>query len=104
MPSKLVRDKVPDLMRAEGLDPTVVQAFHLIAHLPAKVREELAELEAAPDRAAVLEEFADLREAVDALGRALGLRPFEVAQAQFAKREAKGGFDGGILLEVPNAG
>lgn len=104
MPSKLVRDKIPDLMRAEGLAP-VVAVDRSLGPLLAKLREEAAELEAAATggyRNAVVEELADLCEAYDEILDRLGVRPIEVGCRRHAKREAKGGFAVGLILHQPD--
>lgn len=99
--SKLVRDRIPDLIRAEGTEP-VVTVDRSVGPLLAKLREEVAELEAAPDIEAQLDELADVHEVFLALVRRLRGRyglP-EIIRRMHAKREQRGGFDEGLILHT----
>ena len=67
--AKLIRDCIPDLIRAQGLQPIVrpAPADQLGAYLIAKLREEVAEFEASAEP----EELDDILEVVYALAEAL---------------------------------
>ena len=69
MIAKLIRDRVPGLIRAQGLEPIIrpASADRLGAYLLAKLREEVAEFEASAEP----EELADILEVVYALAQAL---------------------------------
>lgn len=97
MTEKLVRDLIPDLIRAEGREPAVrvAGADERLGLLVAKLSEECAEF--AADRS--LEELADVLEVVDALAELLGgTAALETVRA--AKRTARGGFSTGYVLRT----
>lgn len=111
MPKKLVRDKVPFLMRSEGLDPKVtVETGNRWSLLTAKLMEEAAELAAHPNWIDAHEEMADVREVFEALVREFpsssacttcGMpRSETLERAALRKREAKGGLFATQVLHV----
>ncbi|WP_233272154.1 nucleoside triphosphate pyrophosphohydrolase [Mycolicibacterium smegmatis] len=63
--AKLVRDRIPELIRASGRTPVIrtLSDDEYWAALNAKLDEEVAELRAADTRDAALEEAADVIEA-----------------------------------------
>ncbi|HEV7743415.1 MAG TPA: nucleoside triphosphate pyrophosphohydrolase [Pyrinomonadaceae bacterium] len=94
---KLVRDKIPDIIRERGATPHVrsLDGVEFYASLLAKIREELSEFEADPSA----EELADLAEVLHGLAESLQI-PYKVVEEVRAKKyEAKGGFNNHILLE-----
>ena len=97
---KLVRDSIPQIMRDKGLEPmvSVVTGTALVDALLAKLVEEAAELQAAPE-AERLEEAGDVYEVLLALGEALGWRLDDVEEAAANKRAARGAFRKGVWLE-----
>ena len=66
---KLVRDKIPDIIRASGPTPlvTTVASDAYRTALTDKLREEVDELIAAKDADAVVEEAADILEVLAAM-------------------------------------
>ncbi|QIK67294.1 nucleoside triphosphate pyrophosphohydrolase [Nocardioides sp. HDW12B] len=97
---KLVRDGIPDLIRAEGQEP-VVQVLDATRYLDAlleKIVEEAEELRrAAPEER--LEEMADVYEVLRSLASNLGISLQQVSEAADAKNAARGGFAGRFWLE-----
>ena len=95
---KLVRDRIPDIIRAEGRQPVVevLGADQRHQALLAKLVEEAAE--AAADGADLPEELADVLEVVRALAAELGLSLVDVTELADRKRAARGGFEGGLFL------
>lgn len=94
--SKLVRDKVPDLLRAQGealrgveylTDATFLRV--LAAKLVEEAQEFYDELS--------LEELADVLEVVQTLARVIA-SPEKLEEARRAKAEARGGFDGRVWM------
>lgn len=96
---KLVRDRIPERLAAEGLVITTVEVTgpELVAALRAKVLEEAAEVAGAPDRAALVEELGDLREVLDALAAAEGVGDAEIRERAAEKRRTHGGFTRGLF-------
>lgn len=98
--NKLVRDRIPDIIRANG-DTAATRVLDRDEHreaLYAKLEEESGELRAAGPGQRI-GELADLLEVVHALGRSYGYTPAEIAFAAGAKRGLRGGFDDRIYLE-----
>ena len=96
---KLVRDLIPDIIRADGRTP-VVEVLPPAQRRPAllaKLLEEAAEAAAASDDQ-LEEELADVMEVVRALASHLGLSFGQVMQLADDKRASRGGFDAGLLL------
>lgn len=96
---KLVRDKIPDLISAEGRTPVVevLAVAELRPALLSKLAEEAAEAAAASEQE-LPEELADVLEVVRALAGGLGLSLQEVARLADEKRQRRGGFDQGLFL------
>lgn len=92
---KLIRDRLPDMMRAQGLavEDRRLDDDAFRAALLEKLVEESIEARGATSPDALLEELADVAEVLHAL-LDLGGRTFKDLEAvRLAKREARGGFD-----------
>lgn len=93
---KLVRDKIPDHMQAQGQiieDLMELDDPEFILELQEKVLEESKELSAAKEIEDIKEEIADLREVLDYLQKALEMTEDEVKAYQQRKVAKNGGFD-----------
>ena len=93
---KLVRDKIPEILREKGLHPTVriVTSSELDYFLRAKIVEESQELLESGDS----EEIVDILEAIDAL---IELRKADRAMLDLQRETKKlyrGGFKQGYVL------
>lgn len=97
---KLVRDRIPAIIEGNGGIPvTVVLDDEAFANaLFAKMKEELAELRAAPPEEQI-SELADIQETFSALVRHLGHTGKTVRSAAAAKYLERGGFSQRIWLE-----
>ena len=62
-----------------------------------KLQEEVQEFSANPSP----EELADLLEVIAAIQSRFGITPESVAAVQKAKRQEKGAFDAGFILQLP---
>lgn len=94
---KLVRDHVPDLLRAQGQTARTGQATgkDLMSWTLQKLSEETAEVRMDP----CVEELADVLEVLHALAALLGVS-WECVERERAEKEAtRGGFRGGTILE-----
>lgn len=93
---KLVRDKVPDVIRAEGLVPVIRVAGpeEYAVRLRDKLREETEEFLASRDDP---EELADILEVLHALARQIGVTPEEVEELRAAKAAKRGGFNDRVI-------
>jgi uncharacterized protein len=94
---KLVRDRVPELLRRAGVEPVthVADEPEFIDRLIDKLREETGELAAHPSP----EELVDVVEVVRALGDALGLSDEAIERARWHKANESGGFSNRIVLD-----
>lgn len=94
--NKLVRDKIPDMIRAQGEMPNVriLDREEYLQNLEAKLDEEVAEYR----RDKNAEELADILEVVYALAEAIGCSKEELAEIYRRKHDARGGFDKRIFL------
>jgi len=107
---KLVRDLIPVLIRSHGETVEVYRLTQgeLLPLLKAKAIEEALELywESHPDN--IFEELADLLEVIESIGRLFGRSFQTLRSAAESKREARGGFENGVVLvetkEVPLVG
>ncbi|GLW59529.1 nucleoside triphosphate pyrophosphohydrolase [Kitasatospora phosalacinea] len=95
---KLVRDRIPEIIREAGREPEVYVAddAEYVARLGAKLHEEADEVQAA-SRDEVLEELADLLEVVRALAVVHGADFSRVEEIRRKKAEERGGFAGRIV-------
>jgi len=97
---KLVRDRIPDIIRAEGRTPRtrVLNDGDYRGALLDKLVEESEELrDAAPDTA--LAEAADVYEVLLALAAREGWTIEQIADRAAAKRSERGGFRARLSLE-----
>jgi predicted house-cleaning noncanonical NTP pyrophosphatase (MazG superfamily) len=94
---KLVRDAVPDVVRADGERPVVheVTGEAYAERLREKLREEVAEY--CEDR--TVDELADVLEVVHALREHHGVSGDELATLREEKAEERGRFEDGVVLE-----
>ncbi|HMG65438.1 MAG TPA: nucleoside triphosphate pyrophosphohydrolase [Streptosporangiaceae bacterium] len=93
---KLVRDKIPQIIRSKGLEPVVytASAEEYAVRLRAKLREEVEEFIASGDD---VEELADVLEVLYALAGQAGIDPQQLETLRAAKAEERGGFDNRIV-------
>lgn len=91
--AKLVRDRIPEIIRSKGEDPQVHQAPEAdrVRLLLDKLVEEASELRAAKNRASAIEEMADILEVVAALSATFEAE--HLAQVRVLKRNERGGFE-----------
>ena len=95
--SKLVRDRIPDIIEAQG-NTCVVETLSDEAYLrmvDAKLDEELAEYHKDQN----LEELADLLEVIYAAAAARGYTREQLEAVRAQKAEERGGFEKKLLLK-----
>jgi predicted house-cleaning noncanonical NTP pyrophosphatase (MazG superfamily) len=102
--NKLVRDRVPDVVKSSGGSARVVRASHTEARwlLRQKLVEEAFEVAGASGEQLV-EELADLTEVLAALVRHADVEPEAIDRARAEKRAARGGFDELLYLEATSS-
>lgn len=99
---KLVRDRIPDIIRATGAEPIIRTAApaEYRALLLAKLAEEVTELSVAhfaESREHVAEEAADVMEVVLAIAAHHGIDAEQLEKIRAAKAQERGGFADGIV-------
>ena len=94
--NKLVRDKIPDIIIAEGKTATTTILTHdeYYKALVAKLHEEVQEFAESDS----IEEIADILEVIDAIITAKGVTKDQINTIQEQKRTERGGFEKRILL------
>ena len=97
--NKLVRDRIPDIIRSEGRDcaTEIMTESDYRRALVQKLVEEAQEVgDAPPDM--LVTELADLLEVFDAVRTAHGIRQEDILVVQNERRTQRGGFDKRIRL------
>jgi predicted house-cleaning noncanonical NTP pyrophosphatase (MazG superfamily) len=98
---KLVRDRVPDLIRESGRRPRVasLSAAAYRRALIDKLREEVTELAAARTTESLLEEAADVLEVLTPIAVEHGAPLANIVDIARVKRDERGGFDLRLWLD-----
>jgi len=98
--NKLVRDNIPEIIDREGkkYKCKILSQSDFIAALKSKIIEEAKEIAAASNREELIQEVADLYEAIDTLLSAKQIEPEQIIKAKQEKQKAKGGFQKRIKL------
>lgn len=99
---KLVRDRIPELIEADGENPITHRAddAEYDRRLREKVVEEAGEFAESGDP----EELADVLAVVEAIRAFEGIDPERLADLRHEKRERRGGFGDRIVLERVDEG
>ena len=94
---KLVRDRIPDIIRESGKEPVCRTATQeeALDYLARKLGEEAAEYLESRDA----EELADVLEVVFAIAAEKGITPEKLEEIRARKARERGGFSGRIVLE-----
>ncbi len=95
--NKLVRDKIPEIIKKSGknFDYHCAMKEDILPLLETKLNEEVSEYIEAKN----LEELADIMEVLFSLAGALGYSEEDLIRKRFEKKEDRGGFEKGIVLE-----
>ena len=94
---KLVRDKIPNIIKEAGKRARVHPASHekFKAYALTKLREEVEEFIDNP----CAEEAADILEILYTICEYHDIRPLTIESERVSKRVSKGAFDSGFILE-----
>ncbi|HDR7516803.1 nucleoside triphosphate pyrophosphohydrolase [Bacillus mobilis] len=98
--NKLIRDKIPQIIKANGRTPTtrILPKDEYIKEICKKNEEELAEYLEADTKEHKLEELSDLLELINALAEYEGTTLEEIDKIRREKAEERGGFQNRIFL------
>jgi predicted house-cleaning noncanonical NTP pyrophosphatase (MazG superfamily) len=96
---KLVRDRIPEIIRSSGREPAtrVAEAAEYTSLLRTKLYEEAGEYTTSGDPS----ELADILEVVHALAALHGLTPEDLEHQRAAKETARGAFTQRFVLALP---
>jgi predicted house-cleaning noncanonical NTP pyrophosphatase (MazG superfamily) len=94
---KLVRDKIPDIIKASGSTP-VTRTLNDEEYLDALRKKLVEEASEARDNP-IVEELADIKEVIMTISKVKGYTAEEIEEARLAKFKKRGGFDKRIFLE-----
>jgi len=99
--NKLIRDKIPEIIEADGKTYKVHVADQEAykTALKAKLLEESREFLSEPS----LEELADVLEIIDAIKKAFDFDEADLRRVKDEKRNLRGGFDKQLILEYVEA-
>ncbi|MHA2140926.1 MAG: nucleoside triphosphate pyrophosphohydrolase [Candidatus Thorarchaeota archaeon] len=99
MPEKLVRDRIPEIIKNSGSAPhvRVVSGSELDKFIRLKIVEEAQELLSSGAN----EEIADIFEILEALLVHRSIEGVTIEEVRLKKREERGGFEKGFVLEMP---
>ncbi|MEW1701093.1 nucleoside triphosphate pyrophosphohydrolase [Streptomyces sp. NPDC093249] len=99
-PSKLVRDRIPQIIRERGATPDyyIASPAEYRTRLRAKLAEEVSKFLGADGQPAAEEELADVLEVVLALAADLGITPERLEATRAAKATSRGAFAERIIL------
>ncbi|HDR6267486.1 TPA: nucleoside triphosphate pyrophosphohydrolase [Bacillus cereus] len=101
--NKLIRNKIPQIIEANGKTPTtkILSKDEYIKEICKKTEEELTEYLEANTKEHKLEELSDLLEIINALAEHEGTTLEEINNIRKKKAEGRGGFsDRVFLIEV----
>lgn len=99
--SKLVRDKIPDIINAEEGRTAVIRIASDVEReglLVSKLYEEIEEFLDSVTPASQIEELADVAEVLRAIAFITGSSPSEIEQYRSIKFGERGGFNHGVVL------
>lgn len=98
---KLVRDRIPELIKAEGRIPIIKELTGraLTTRLYDKLVEEHAEFLGAKSTESKVEEMADMIEVIMALAKQYGIDEAELLDSVKTKRAERGAFTKGYFYE-----
>lgn len=103
MPSpKLVRDRIPEIIRADGKTPRtrIVDGDEKKTMLKTKLVEEAKEASESQNVESLTEELADVYEVLQAIQRAYDIDMSRINDIKKKKWDERGGFEQGIVLEA----
>ncbi len=94
---KLIRDKIPEIIKASGksYDVRTADKEEYNELLKKKLQEEVQEYLEDDN----LEELADIMEVLYAIASSLGYKEEDLDNKRKGKREERGGFEKGLVLE-----
>jgi predicted house-cleaning noncanonical NTP pyrophosphatase (MazG superfamily) len=95
--NKLVRDKIPEILEEKRVrfKTHIATKKEYLDKLYEKLIEELEEFKVKPN----MEEFADMLEVIDFIGKYYNFNLVDIKNVKKTKKEKKGGFNERIILD-----
>ena len=95
--NKLVRDKIPDIIKAKGEQPQIrkLSKIEFRQEINKKLQEEVSEFLADES----MEELADIQEVIHGILLSMDKNFEELERIRLEKKEKRGGFEQQIFLE-----
>lgn len=99
--NKLVRDRIPEIIRAKGGEPRtrMLDAAAYRSALKEKMVEEAQEVRLAESVEDMRGELADALEVICSIAKTYGLGMADIEASRMQKQQERGGFEGRIFLE-----
>lgn len=99
--NKLVRDKIPENIRAKGtnIETRELSKEEFLGELKKKITEEALEVSEAESRETLVSELADVIDVIEEIKKTEGITDAEIAEARQASFDKKGGFANKTFLE-----
>ena len=98
--NKLVRDKILDIIKADGLayNSRVLKPEEHLTEIKAKLYEEVKEFDETSNKEDAIEEMADILELLHAALKVYNTDFAQLEAVRVKKKEKRGGFDEGLFL------
>ena len=98
--NKLIRDRIPEIIKKAGWKPTVrkLKKAEFLKRLRKKVLEEARELIRAKDKKGIIDEVVDIQELLEVLISEIGSSKPQIKKFQADKRKKRGGFKKRLFL------
>ena len=98
--NKLIRDKIPEIIKNAGLTPSVkvLNKKEYLKEIKKKFIEEVKELVEAKTKKEVINEIIDIQELIDTLVYEIDLTKSELKKQQKIKNKKRGGFKKRLFL------
>jgi len=98
--NKLIRDRIPEIIKAAGWKPKVrtLRKSEFLNAVKRKIREEAKELIRANSEKGIVDEVVDIQELLDVLATEIKLPKPKIKKLQTAKRKKRGGFKKRLFL------
>lgn len=98
--NKLIRDKIPEIIKEAGWMPTmrILRKREFFNAVKKKVYEEAKELIQSKGKEGIINEIVDIQELLDVLSSELKITKSEVKKLQEVKRKKRGGFKKRLFL------
>lgn len=98
--NKLIRDKILEIIEANGENPywRVLNKREYLIEIKKKILEEAKELIQAEKKEGIVNEIVDIQELIDVLTLEIGLKKSEIQKKQKIKNKKRGGFKKRLFL------